>query len=271
MATTPSGTAMVVLVPDGVARVTVRLRHGHSVTVPVRDNVYRYMIRESRPPWGRSGSTPSDAASTTAGTPDVTGALAVGPAYLLVLRSTSVSPPRLSIPERSGEVCWPLLRVGSKRPVSGRAVLDRRPDDQAGDCAGRAGARAHRRRMRQWPAAGAAGLVGTGFRGAKRPRLAVGQRPSTSAPSRSPTTTPDATRSPRRSCCPSLRAWRQASVRQPSPSTSPRYQPTRSDSLPWHGIRRVESSGVPPSPGRANALSSVSRLAVPGQCARSGD
>lgn len=38
---------MVVLVPDGVARVTVRLRHGRSVTVPVRDNVYRYTIRES--------------------------------------------------------------------------------------------------------------------------------------------------------------------------------------------------------------------------------
>jgi hypothetical protein len=37
----------VVLVPDGVARVTVRLRHGRSVTVPVRDNVYRYTTTES--------------------------------------------------------------------------------------------------------------------------------------------------------------------------------------------------------------------------------
>jgi hypothetical protein len=33
-------------VPDGVARVTVRLRHGRSVTVPVRDNVYRHAIHE---------------------------------------------------------------------------------------------------------------------------------------------------------------------------------------------------------------------------------
>ncbi|MCU1676175.1 MAG: hypothetical protein JWM93_933 [Frankiales bacterium] len=32
---------------DGVARVTVRLRHGRSVTVPVRDNVYRYTIHDS--------------------------------------------------------------------------------------------------------------------------------------------------------------------------------------------------------------------------------
>lgn len=223
---------------------------------------------------GRSGSTPPDAASTTAGTPDVTGALAVGPAYLLVLRSTSVSPPRLSITERNGEVCWPLLRVGSKRPVSGRAVLDRRPDDQAGDCAGREGARAHRRRMRQWPAAASGWPGGYGLPRSQAPSLAwpSGQRPSTSASSRSPTTTPDATRSPRRSCCPSLRAWRQASVRQPSPSTSPRYQPTRSDSLPWHGIRRVESSGVPPSPGRDNAQSSVSRLLLAmRRCARSDD
>jgi hypothetical protein len=37
----------VTLVPDGVARVTVRLRHGRSITVPVRDNVYRYTIRDS--------------------------------------------------------------------------------------------------------------------------------------------------------------------------------------------------------------------------------
>lgn len=34
----------VTLVPDGVASVNVRLRHGRSVTVPVRDNVYRYTI-----------------------------------------------------------------------------------------------------------------------------------------------------------------------------------------------------------------------------------
>ncbi len=34
----------VVLVPDGVARVTVRLRHRRTVTVPVHDNVYRYTI-----------------------------------------------------------------------------------------------------------------------------------------------------------------------------------------------------------------------------------
>jgi hypothetical protein len=37
----------VVLVPDGVARVTVRLRHGRSVTVPVHDNVYRYTTTAS--------------------------------------------------------------------------------------------------------------------------------------------------------------------------------------------------------------------------------
>lgn len=37
----------VTLVPDGVARVTVRLRHGRSVTVPVRDNVYHYTTHES--------------------------------------------------------------------------------------------------------------------------------------------------------------------------------------------------------------------------------
>jgi hypothetical protein len=37
----------VTLVPDGVARVTVRLRHRRFVTVPVRDNVYRYTIHES--------------------------------------------------------------------------------------------------------------------------------------------------------------------------------------------------------------------------------
>lgn len=36
----------VTLVPDGVARVTVRLRHGRSVTVPVRDNVYRYTTHD---------------------------------------------------------------------------------------------------------------------------------------------------------------------------------------------------------------------------------
>jgi|GEM_PF-6187162 len=35
----------VTLVPDGVARVKVRLRGGRSVTVPVRNNVYRYTIR----------------------------------------------------------------------------------------------------------------------------------------------------------------------------------------------------------------------------------
>lgn len=34
----------VTLVPDGVARVKVRLRHGRSVTVPVHDNVYRNTI-----------------------------------------------------------------------------------------------------------------------------------------------------------------------------------------------------------------------------------
>jgi hypothetical protein len=32
------------LVPDGVARVTVRLRHGRYITVPVRDNHYTYTI-----------------------------------------------------------------------------------------------------------------------------------------------------------------------------------------------------------------------------------
>ena len=37
----------VTLVPDGVAGVTVRLRHRRFVTVPVRDNVYRYTIHES--------------------------------------------------------------------------------------------------------------------------------------------------------------------------------------------------------------------------------
>jgi hypothetical protein len=37
----------VTLVPDGVARVTVRLRHRRSVTVPVRDNVYHYTTNES--------------------------------------------------------------------------------------------------------------------------------------------------------------------------------------------------------------------------------
>lgn len=37
----------IALVPDGVARVTVRLRHGRSVTVPVRDNIYKYVIHES--------------------------------------------------------------------------------------------------------------------------------------------------------------------------------------------------------------------------------
>jgi len=36
----------VVLVPDGVARVTVRLRHRRSVSVPVRGNVYRYTTTE---------------------------------------------------------------------------------------------------------------------------------------------------------------------------------------------------------------------------------
>jgi hypothetical protein len=36
----------VVLVPDGVARVSVRLRHGRWVTAPVRDNVYRYTTTE---------------------------------------------------------------------------------------------------------------------------------------------------------------------------------------------------------------------------------
>lgn len=34
----------ITLVPDGVARVKVRLRGGKSVIVPVRDNVYEYMI-----------------------------------------------------------------------------------------------------------------------------------------------------------------------------------------------------------------------------------
>jgi hypothetical protein len=37
----------VTLVPDGVARVTVRLRGGRSVTVPVVDNVYSYTIHGS--------------------------------------------------------------------------------------------------------------------------------------------------------------------------------------------------------------------------------
>jgi hypothetical protein len=37
----------IALVPDGVARVTVRLRHGRSVTVPVHDNTYKYVIHES--------------------------------------------------------------------------------------------------------------------------------------------------------------------------------------------------------------------------------
>lgn len=36
----------IVLVPDGVARVTVHLRHGRSVTVPVHDNTYKYTIHE---------------------------------------------------------------------------------------------------------------------------------------------------------------------------------------------------------------------------------
>jgi len=35
----------VTLVPDGVARVTVRLRGGRTVTVPVHDNIYRFDIR----------------------------------------------------------------------------------------------------------------------------------------------------------------------------------------------------------------------------------
>ena len=43
----------VTLVPDGVARVKVRLRAGRSVTVPVHNNVYRYTVRGSLPPaWG---------------------------------------------------------------------------------------------------------------------------------------------------------------------------------------------------------------------------
>jgi hypothetical protein len=37
----------VTLVPDGVARVKVRLRGGRSVTVPVKDNVYNYTIHGS--------------------------------------------------------------------------------------------------------------------------------------------------------------------------------------------------------------------------------
>jgi hypothetical protein len=37
----------IAVVPDGVARVTVRLRHGRSVTVPVKDNIYKYVIHES--------------------------------------------------------------------------------------------------------------------------------------------------------------------------------------------------------------------------------
>lgn len=36
----------VALVPDGVARVAVRLRGGRRLTVPVRDNVYRFTLRE---------------------------------------------------------------------------------------------------------------------------------------------------------------------------------------------------------------------------------
>jgi hypothetical protein len=35
----------VTLVPDGVARVKVLLRHGRSVRVAVHDNVYQYTIR----------------------------------------------------------------------------------------------------------------------------------------------------------------------------------------------------------------------------------
>lgn len=34
----------VTLVPDGVARVKVRLRHGRSITVPVHNNAYRYTV-----------------------------------------------------------------------------------------------------------------------------------------------------------------------------------------------------------------------------------
>lgn len=37
----------ITLVPDGVARVKVRLRHDRSVTVPVTNNVYRYTIHET--------------------------------------------------------------------------------------------------------------------------------------------------------------------------------------------------------------------------------
>ena len=37
----------ITLVPDGVARVTVRLRHRQTVTVPVHNNVYRYTTRDS--------------------------------------------------------------------------------------------------------------------------------------------------------------------------------------------------------------------------------
>jgi hypothetical protein len=37
----------ITLVPDGVASVTVRLRHSRTVTVPVRNNVYRYTIHDS--------------------------------------------------------------------------------------------------------------------------------------------------------------------------------------------------------------------------------
>lgn len=39
-----SANRRVTLVPDGVARVRVRLRGGRSITVPVRNNVYRYTI-----------------------------------------------------------------------------------------------------------------------------------------------------------------------------------------------------------------------------------
>lgn len=37
-------TRYVTLVPDGVAKVTINLRHGRTVTVPVRDNVYRFSV-----------------------------------------------------------------------------------------------------------------------------------------------------------------------------------------------------------------------------------
>ena len=43
----------ITLVPDGVARVQVRLRGGRYLTVPVRNNVYRYTVRGPLPPsWG---------------------------------------------------------------------------------------------------------------------------------------------------------------------------------------------------------------------------